>query len=108
MRKRNGGFFDMTRRERWGTIVLLVVIGLLTIGTIVVKKGTHQRDVAVAQSVVSNFEQEADSMAAAVVDKGTKNSKKMRVEAKKSKPHRRDEAHRGAPSQRPVEPVPQF
>ena len=95
--------FDMTRRERQGTIVVLVIIALLMAGTVVVRQ-CHHESAELQQSAIQQFESEADSSLLIVPSKPS--------EAHKSKPKksRKRQPKKPKPVKQPrhIDPVPQF
>lgn len=100
----------MTRRERMGTIVILLIVAMLLAGTLMVRSCRHDDVVLASELRIDEFEAAADSASAALsvpqVKKhgkrdGAKKSRKSRPGGKPSRPERKT-----AP--KPIEPVPQF
>lgn len=98
------GFFDMTRRERRGTVVLLALMAVLLLVTALVrmKKSTTPASSA-AQTAVEAFEAEADSVIITV-------DKPLRHKAEKKKSNKRHAAKKPKPADKPrrLDSVPQF
>ena len=99
-----GDFFGMTKHERMGTIILLLVIALLTIGSFAVK-GCSSDEIELSQSTeIQRFESETDSLKQVVVPKKDKKP----YSASKKRQRRHDSKPKKTPPARPVDPVPQF
>lgn len=98
-------FFSMTRRERQGVIVLLVLIALLLGVTWGLKYCRNQEEVPTQSVEIEKFESEIDSVA--TPDDKPASAPKHRSSQKKRKPHA-PKPSKPAPAPRPVDPVPQF
>lgn len=100
------GFFKMTRRERRGTIVLLVLLALVMAGTLANRscRDAVPEDVKTAEMLM--FESEIDSSKVTV----PKSQKKKRSPNKKSKKRRTPPSSSPKPNKppRPIDPVPRF
>ena len=100
------GFFKMSRRERRGTIVLLVLIALVMAGTLANRscRDAVPKDVKTAEMLM--FESEIDSSKVTV----PKSQKKKRSPNKKSKKRRTPPSSSPKPNKppRPIDPVPRF
>ena len=98
-------FFSMTRRERQGAIVLLLLIALLLGVSLAVKTCGNKEAIPVQTVEIEKFESEIDSIAIPGV-KPTPAHKRPSSH-KKRKP-RKPKPTKPAPAPRPVDPVPQF
>lgn len=101
-------FWQMTRRERRGTIVLLAFIALLLAATATVRSCSTEEALPVGQ--MHRFEQQADTV---TVDMGARDSatrKQHKTSAVKRKPKSKPKPkkHKPAAEPRRVDPVPQF
>lgn len=98
-------FFSMTRRERQGAIVLLLLIALLLGVSLALKNCGNKETIPVQTVEIEKFESEIDS----IVIPGVKPSPahKRPSSHKKRKP-RKPKPTKPAPAPRPVDPVPQF
>jgi|GEM_PF-1509834 len=107
-------FFAMTRRERRGTIVLLVVIAALLLATLSLRN-CSTADVEVDQTAIEQFEQQADSLRTRQerVQQRRKTKSKDKSDKKSQKRKSNSKKKKEKPSRQPVEPhrldpVPQF
>ena len=100
----NKGFFDMSRRERRGTIVLLAMIAVLLLVTAVVRLKKSSTPAPTVQAAVEAFEAEADSVII-TLDKPSRHKAE-----KKKRPSKRSTPKKPKPSDKPrrLDPVPQF
>ena len=100
----NKGFFDMSRRERRGTIVLLALMVVLLLVTAVVKLKKSTPPAPAVQAAVEAFEAETDSV---IITAKKPSSPKQ---AKKRRPSKRPSPKKPKPSDQPrrLDPVPQF
>jgi hypothetical protein len=101
-------FWQMTRRERRGTIVLLAFIALLLVATATVR--SCRTDEAPSVGQMYRFEKQADSV---TVDMGARDSatrKQHKTSAVKRKPKSKPKPKKYKPAAEPrrVDPVPQF
>lgn len=99
-------FLTMTRRERHGTIALLVLIALLLAGTLIVRNCTCDAPVDALTTSSQLFENQADSASAATT-RPTRHPRKStpRRPSPDSKPNPKPKSK---PAPRPLTPVPQF
>lgn len=97
--------FSMTRQERRGTIVLLVLIALLLGASWTLKNCGHQDSVPIQSIDIEKFESEIDTVAAP--DFKPVPTHRRNPTHKKRKP-RTPKAPKPTPAPRPVDPVPQF
>lgn len=97
--------FSMTKRERQGAIVLLVLIALLLGATWGFRYCSNQEEVPMQSVEIEKFESEIDSVA--IPDKIPASSPKQRSHQQKRK-SRTPKPPKPAPAPRPVDPVPQF
>lgn len=103
-------FFSMTKRERRGTIVVLLVVVLLLAISYIIKlpKSVEVNEVTVSD--VRAFESEVDSARVAIDDAMTikashkKKASKHREKRRKSSGKKKSKSH----PQRNVDPLPQF
>ena len=98
-------FFSMTRRERQGAIVLLLLIALLLGVSLAVKNCGNKETIPVQTVEIEKFESEIDSIAIPGVKPSP--AHKRPSSHKKRKP-RKPKPTKPAPAPRPVDPVPQF
>ena len=99
--------FQMSRRERRGTIVVLTLIAVILVGTLVVRScGKGQSGSFVTPDEIEQFEATADSVTI-TVEKPTK--KKKRQHTKRTN-QRRSDPKKSRPEDKPrrLDPVPQF
>lgn len=96
------GLFDMTRRERQGTIVVLAAIALLLACTVAVRY-CHEPSPELQQSEILKFESEADTSLLVVPSKPTKTHKPKKKSRKHHSPKKKQDKQ-----PRHIEPVPQF
>lgn len=96
--------FEMTRRERQGTIVVLVIIALLLAGTMVVRH-CHHASPELQKSSIEQFESEADS---SLLIAPTKPSDAHKSKPKKQSRKRQPKKSKSAKQPRHIDPVPQF
>lgn len=98
--------FQMSRRERRGTIVILAVIAILLAGTQVYRSYEKDAITPLQATEINQFEAEADT-AALTVGKANKNAKKHHP--KRSGPRRKTPKDpRPKKPARRLDPVPQF
>ncbi len=98
-------FFSMTRRERQGAIVLLLLIALL-LGVSLALKNCGNKEVVPVQTIeIKKFEAEIDSVS--IPDVKPSPAHKRPSSHKKRKP-RKPKPVKPTPAPRPVDPVPQF
>lgn len=95
----------MTKRERQGTIVLLVVIALLLGATWTFRHCGNQPALPVQSVEIEKFEADIDSVSVPEVKPSS--ASKHPSSHKKRKP-RPSKSPKPAPAPRPVDPVPQF
>ena len=100
-------FFDMTRQERRGTIVLLALIALILLSTVFVRSCKADAPTGMVDTALVRFETEIDSARYHVREPSP--TKKPHVNKHKSKkpkpsPHR----SKPAPEPRRMDPVPRF
>ena len=97
------GFLEMTKRERRGTIVVLVVIALLMAGTVAVRYCHHEPLPESQQSEIQQFESDADSSLLVFPEKPKKTHKPKKKSHKNHHP-------KSKPDKQPrhIDPVPQF
>ena len=98
------GFFDMTRRERRGTIVLLSLMVVLLVVTAVVKLKKPVPQAPVARAAFEAFEAETDS----VVIVADKPSRHKQVKKKRRTKHSSPKKSKPSGQPRRLDPVPQF
>ena len=102
-------FFEMTRHERRGAIVVLVTIALLLAATCFTR--CHRRaDVPQQADVIRQFEAELDSSTMDVSKPLPEKAASPEGKHHKASPKRSKPAHspKPSPSSRPMEPVPQI
>lgn len=100
-------FFSMTRRERQGAIVLLLLIALLLGVSLALKTCGNKEAVPVQTVEIKKFESEIDSIA--IPDVKPSPAHKRPSSHKKHKPRKpKPKPVKPAPAPRPVDPVPQF
>lgn len=104
----NKDFLTMTRRERRGFIVVLVLIALLLAGTAIVRSCRGHEMVGVVQAEVEQFEAEADSAATATVTPSRETRKTPAEAPRRSSRRKADKKSKPSPAPRPIDPVPQF
>ncbi len=105
MNKKLKELFEMTRRERRGTIVLLVLMSVIITVTSIVCNRKDDLPQTAALSAVEAFEAQADSTGLAEQQLAPHKSDKKR------KPSKRRAAKKSKPSSdkpRRLDPVPQF
>ena len=98
------GFFDMTRRERRGTIVLLSFMVVLLLVTAVAKLKKTTPPPPVARAAVEAFEAETDS----VVIVADKPSRHKPAKKKHRTKHSSPKKPKAPVKPRRLDPVPQF
>ena len=100
----NKGLFDMSRRERCGTIVLLALMVVLLMVTAVIRLKKSTPPTPAVQAAVEAFEAETDS--AIIISKKPSRPK----QEKKRRPSKRPSPKKPKPSDKPrrLDPVPQF
>ena len=103
-KKMKMGFFDMTRRERRGTIVLLSFMVVLLLVTAVVKLKKTTPPPPVARAAVEAFEAETDS----VVIVADKPSRHKPAKKKHRTKHSSPKKPKAPVKPRRLDPVPQF
>lgn len=96
--------FEMTRRERNGTIVVLVIIALLLAGTVVVQH-CHYASPELQQSTIQQFESEADT---SLLIAPSKPSDAHKSKPKKQSRKRQPKKPKTSKQPRHIDPVPQF
>lgn len=98
----------MTRHERMGTIVILVIIALLLAGTVVLRACGGNDVPATDESTLIRFEAEVDSMSSVLtISDSTKNKHpKRKKKSRKSHSPQRDKKPRPEPHK--MDPVPRF
>lgn len=96
--------FRLSRRERRGTIVILVLIAVLLVSTLAVRSCGKDRAVPLQATEIKQFEADADSVSLTVdkVEKKRPHNKKGKKQ-RKSPPKPRPEK-----TPRRLDPVPQF
>ena len=102
-------FFEMTRHERRGAIVVLVTIALLLAATCFTRY--HRRtEVPQQADVIRQFEAELDSSAVDISKPVLEKAAGPEGKHHKASPKRSKPAHspKPSPSSRPMEPVPQI
>lgn len=107
--KRIKEFFEMTRRERRGTILVLVLIVISLAGTVAVRSCRTDVSDGVHAEAMQRFEAEIDSVGKH--EEKSESSRKPRAATKKKGKHRssaKPKHDKPAPQQRPMDPVPQF
>ena len=94
----------MTRRERQGTIVVLVIIALLLAGSVVVRH-CHHTSPELQKSSIEQFESEADSSLLMAPSNPSDTHK-----SNPKKQSRKRQPKKPKPSKQPrhIDPVPQF
>lgn len=100
----------MTRNERRGTIVLLVIIALLLVGCVVARSCSSHDTIAVDAVEMEDFKVEADSAIKTMQTRQHSATQRTRHERGKS-PSRKKRPHREkkqSPPERRMDPVPQF
>lgn len=97
-------YFEMTRRQRFGTIVVLIVIAVLLVMTVVVRSCRIDGVDPVPLSELQQFEAQVDSAAVTTSD-----SKPVSKPKSRSKRHTKP-ARKAKPSHQPrrLDPVPEF
>lgn len=101
-------FFDMTRHERRGTIVILVIIAL-SLAAMSVLRCHRPADVSPeVTNAVRQFEAEVDSSAVEVDKPSPKKSVKPEKKHRKSKSSHPSKTPKPKPEPRRMDPVPQF
>ena len=96
--------FQMSRRERRGTIVILALIAVLLAGTLAVRScGTH-RPGLVQEGVIEQFEADADSVTLSVDKADKKQSHRKKGRKRRPSPQK----PRPDKTPRRLDPVPQF
>lgn len=99
--------FQMSRRERRGTIVILALIALLLIGTLIVRSCAKSQPISfVEPDEIEQFEAAADSVTV-TVDRPVKKKKERHTKQTKQ---RRSTPKKSHPEDKPrrLDPVPQF
>ena len=96
--------FQMTRHERQGSIVVLVIMALLMAGSVVVRH-CHHAPPELQQIGIQQFESEADSSLLIVPSKPSGVHK-----PKHEKKSRKRQSRKPKPTKQPrhIDPVPQF
>ena len=97
----------MTRRERQGTVVVLLLIALLLVGSVVIRSCRPNEEYRLNDVEIQQFEESLDS----VKMTETKHAKKHRNDSVKHKrQHRRPARKKSKPASEPrrMDPVPQF
>ena len=100
----NKGFFDMSRRERRGTIVLLALMVVLLLVSAIVRLKKSATPAPAVQAAVEAFEAEADSIIITADKPSCHKSEKKKRSSKRPSPKK------SKPSDKPrrLDPVPQF
>ena len=100
----NKGFFDMSRRERRGTIVLLALMVVLLLVTAVIRSKKSTTPTPAVQAPVEAFEAETDSVII------TAKKPLYPKQEKKRRLSKRPSPKKSKPSDNPrrLDPVPQF
>lgn len=99
--------FQMSRRERRGTIVILALIAVILIVTLVVRScGNDQSAIFVESDEIERFEEATDSVTV-TVEKSFKEKKRQHPKQPKQ---RRSSPKKSRPDNQPrrLDPVPQF
>lgn len=99
-------FFVMTRRERRGTIVVLLLISLLLISIVTVRSCKTEVPVEAQEAAMVQFEKEIDSVRM-TENVNSKKPRAIRHKAKKKKKPSPGPA-KSSPAPRRMDPVPQF
>lgn len=102
----SGKMWSMTRHERRGTIVILVLIALLLGATVMVR--SCRDDTVTTTTDVQRFQQEVDSVAKAGKPTDAPHGKPSKTTKSKRHRARKPERPKTPPKPRPVDPVPQF
>ena len=100
-------FISMTRRERRGTVVVLLLIALLLVGSVVIRSCRPDEEYRLNDVEIQQFEESIDS--ARITE--TKHVKKHRNDsAKHKRHHRRSASKKSKPASEPrrMDLVPQF
>ncbi len=102
-------FFEMTRHERRGAIVVLVTIALLLAATCFTRC-RHRAEVPQQADVIRQFEAELDSSTVDISKPHPEKAARPDGKHRKASPKRSKPAHspKPSPSPRPMEPVPQI
>jgi len=99
-------FFDMTRHERRGTIVLLVIIAVILLSTLAVRSCKTDVPTDAHEAALIQFESEIDS---ARVDDTTAVPQRPRHAKRKVRKKKQPTRSSGtSPQPRRVDPVPSF
>lgn len=99
-------FFDMTRHERRGAIVILVIIALVLAVTFVMRCHRPDDVPPASTNAVRQFEAEVDSSAVEVYKPSPKKTVKPEKKGRKSKSPK--PTNKPKPEPRRMDPVPQF
>ena len=98
-------FFEMTRHERRGAIMVLVIIAALLVATFAVRN-CHETVPPVTSVDIRQFEAEADS--SNLIPPATPPKPEKSVTPKKKRRHATPKSPKPAPAPRRLDPVPQI
>lgn len=104
-------FFTMTRNERRGTIVVLVLIALLLVGSMAARSCRQEVPVVEAQSDdLERFDTETDTLSSPAAGfRKTMRDSTRRSHHRHGKKHKSNDKPKSAkPAPRRMDPVPQF
>ena len=101
-------FFEMTRHERRGSIIVLALIALLLAATVAVRSCRHSAEQVQDEAVIRQFENEADTAILfaphkKTLPKPTFNDQRKSKSKKRSRPAAPKPSH-----ERRLDPVPQI
>lgn len=104
--------FDMTRRERRGTIVVLALIALILAVTLITRQWRNEPPVTPQQEEMLRFDAATDSLAPPqAVHRGKPHSRHHATKKKspeKSGKNSGKKSGKKSPTSAPMDPVPQF
>ena len=104
--------FDMTRRERRGTIIVLALIALVLAVTVAARHWRTEPPVTVPQEQLMRFDAETDSLPSSQAVRPDKEQSRHHPADRKpvSKSGKKQDGKSGkkSPSSAPMDPVPQF
>lgn len=100
--------FDMTRRERRGTIVVLALIALILAVTLITRQWRDEPPVTPQQEEMLRFDAATDSVAPPqAVHRGKPHTRHHATKKKSSRKSGKNSG-KNSPSSAPMDPVPQF
>ncbi|MBO4803552.1 MAG: hypothetical protein J5503_03295 [Muribaculaceae bacterium] len=96
----------MTRRERRGSIVVLVLIALLLAITALVR--SCRTSVVIPAEQLQSFERQTDTATVVMGDRQSASKKRTKAPVAKRKPKSKPAKSKPSPEPRRMDPVPQF